>query len=166
MFLPEDGTGIEGANSYVSIAAADAYFSSNRNSDKWLALSDSAKQAALIEATTYIEGKYRGTWNGWISFLRQGLAWPRMGAWDADGRYITGVPTQVLRATCELAIVSVDAPLDPMLDGDERIKSSKVGPIETEYDTTVPRGKVYPFVARLLNGLSSSRSGSVSLARA
>ena len=52
-FVTEDGTGLAEANSYVSVAEADAYHA-DRGNAAWIG-EDSAKQSALIKATDYLE---------------------------------------------------------------------------------------------------------------
>lgn len=164
-FTPEDGNGVTGANSFVTVADADSYFATHRSASVWSAKTTTEKQIALMEATAYIENAYRGSWIGTIASTEQGLAWPRTNAYDADHRELTGVPQQLVAAACEMALVTFDGGLNTTLDGDTRVKRRKVGPIETEFDTDAPRGRSYSFLPRMLSGLTSRQAGGISLAR-
>lgn len=71
----EEGTGtVAGANTYVSQADADAYFSDRANAS-WAAATNDAKAAALIQATQYLDARY--TFKGQPLLDSQPLAWPR-----------------------------------------------------------------------------------------
>ena len=50
-FIVEDGTGVEDANSYTSVAFADAYFA-DRNNTTWSGASVADKEFALVKAAT------------------------------------------------------------------------------------------------------------------
>jgi hypothetical protein len=138
----EDGTGKPDANSYASINTADTYHS-DRGNVAWAAATGD-KSAALIRATQYIEGKYRGRWPGvrlrFPSFIAasevQALSWPRYGALDFEGFPI--LPNQIhaalVNATCEAAlreVVSVGS-LTPDLTS-SNIKTERAGDTENEY---------------------------------
>jgi hypothetical protein len=56
-FTVETGTGSATSNSYATVAEADTYFL-DRNIADWAALDNAVKQAALIEATSYINNNY------------------------------------------------------------------------------------------------------------
>lgn len=161
-FVAEDGTGVANANSYVSVADADAFLH-DLDDATWPAKSAEEKQAALIKATAYIEGTYRGTWIGKIKSTAQGLAWPRGGAYDPDGRELTGVPKQVKDVVCRLALESFDGDPDATLD--RKIQSETIGPISTTYEAGSPAGKTYRFVDILLNGLTNKSRFSIPLLR-
>lgn len=163
-FVAEDGTGVENATSYVAVEAADAYWTA-RNNSSWGTVAAEAKQAALLQATAFVEGSYRGSWSGTIAKEEQGLAWPRVGASDPDGRTLRGVPRQISDAVCELALEALSGPLLPALDRGGRVKRETIGPITTEYDTGAPGGKVYPVVEVLLAGLVRTSRSSIPLRR-
>ena len=59
-FIVEIGTGIVGANSYATTAQADAYLAERGRSaeNNWQSLAATAKQAALIKGTDYIEQRF------------------------------------------------------------------------------------------------------------
>lgn len=163
-FIPEDGTGISTANSFVSVADADSFFGSLGNT-AWSALSLSEKQAALLEATSFIQSKYTGTWIGSIFKTDQGLDWPRTGAYDKEGRELSGVPKKLVEAVCRLALDASQSSLMEAQERGGRVVMEKVGPITTEYANDAPSGTTYPYINVLLNGLTSYSSGSVPLVR-
>lgn len=163
-FTAEDGTGVTGANAMVSVSDADNYFTARGNTT-WSAKTTGQKQAALLEATAWIEGQYRGTWIGTILKTTQGLSWPRSNAYDQDKRELTGVPQQVADAVCELALASLTAALAPSNDRGGKIISQTVGPISTTFEAGAPSGRTFPMVRMMLQGLSRRSIGSVSLVR-
>lgn len=128
--VTEDGTGKSDAESYCSVAAADARHTALGNSS-WTG-DDTAKEQALRKATQFIEGLYRQRWKGSRSTRDQALSWPRYGAivggWDVRS---TVVPTEVANATADLAVKALSAELAPDLE--RAVIREKVGPLETEY---------------------------------
>jgi len=161
-FVAEDGTGKSDANSFISLADADAYHADRRSASNWDALEDEDKQPLLIEATTWINSL--NFENGCPISDTQALFFPAYGAYDRNGFMIDSdvVPQQVKDATAELAcrIRSTEVEADQ-----ERQKNRvKMGPMEVEYDPYVSLNKQYPFVLRILKGLIRE-SGSGELCR-
>ncbi len=150
MLIVEDGTGLSNANSYASLEEADTYHSLRGNS-LWTG-EDSVKEAALIRATSSIDGMYARYWPGTRATKEQALDWPRVDAYDRDGYLETGLPRQVVNATIEAALIELQTPgtLTSELDRGGAIKREKVGPIETEYmDSSNSRTK-YPAIENYL----------------
>jgi hypothetical protein len=136
--IPEDGTGLINADSYISVADADAYAAATGWAD-WAAATTGAKQSALIAATRYIEASYR--FKGELLKLTQSLAWPRYDVYDQDLRPLTGVPYQVKAATCELARLALTTPLTPAPEvAAIKRKKIKAGSVETETEYAVGGG--------------------------
>ena len=155
-FTVEDGSGVTGANSYEAVADADTYHSDRANT-AWDDETTASKQAALIEATDYIESHY--TWaTGYKTSDAQGLSWPRSGAVDRHGWAFesTEVPQEVQDATSYLALQALSADLGGPLGRDQ--KKVKVGPVEVEYTDTAEATTAYPIVDGLLAGLVSGSS--------
>lgn len=138
-FVLEDGTGIAGANSYVSAAFADAYFA-DRGIVGW-AGTDPVKEAALIRGTDYAEALYKGRWIGDEPVEPdQGLSWPRLfeGEVLVAPDFRAGVPLGLQKAVCEYAVRALSGPLmpDPLIDAtgfSVVTTKKKVGPIEKEF---------------------------------
>ena len=76
--IVEDGTRVSGANSFVTVAEADAYFEA-RIDTTWTDADDEQKERALVLAADYMTQAWRLLWNGSISDGTQALAWPRRG---------------------------------------------------------------------------------------
>lgn len=137
--IVEDGTGKVDANSYVSVAEADTYFT-DRGETGWTGETTTNKEIALILATDYIEVVFGTQFKGNIEFpdTPQALSFPRLNLYDADGLIVEGVPENLKRAQFEYANrarVSALLPDPTLLDGtglDVTTKRTKVGPIETE----------------------------------
>lgn len=158
-FVVEDGTGKNNANSYASVADADAYFA-DRAVGAW-AGDESVKQAALIKATDYLDARFGARFIGEKASAEQALEWPRAGAGFLDSE----VPVKLERACFEYAVRALTAELAPDLKVDASglslfAKKKKVGPIETEYaaqqsglGSTPMLIRPYPAADMLLRGL-------------
>ena len=144
----EDGTGLVGADAYISVVNADTYFLASANAT-WAAATSPAKEVAIIKATRYIEKRFGTKWKGLIASSEQALGWPRRYVYDERGtELVDQVPVQIARACAEYAVQALVNPLIPetvypIADGAPvpfgRInrKVEKVGPIyeETYYST-------------------------------
>jgi hypothetical protein len=100
--IAQDGTGLSTANSYISVADADAYFSARNNTD-WAGYITAEKEAALIYATAWLDNTYR--WYSIVVNYEQSTGWPRVAFYDHEGRLIAGdsIPQKIKDATCEIA---------------------------------------------------------------
>lgn len=130
---------------YGTVAAADVYHAARANA-AWTG-DDVAKQAALIRASVYIDGRYRklltsGVWQSLFLGVKtegrgQAREWPRTGAEDYEGHAIPSdqVPVEVEQATYEAALRELAAPgsLSPDFVAASTVKRQKVGPIEEEF---------------------------------
>ncbi|MGA5718118.1 DnaT-like ssDNA-binding protein [Pseudomonas atacamensis] len=130
---------------YGTVAAADAYHAARANA-AWTG-DDLAKQAALIRASVYIDGRYRkllasGVWQSLFPGVKtegrgQAREWPRTGAEDYEGHAIPSdqVPVEVEQATYEAALRELVEPgsLSPDFVAASTVKRQKVGPIEEEF---------------------------------
>lgn len=148
--IVEDGTGLETANSYISVVDCDSYHN-DRGNVAWIG-EDTAKEAALIKATQYIDGRYRRIWKGIPLASVQSLCWPREDLYDERDEEIEGVPTRLKYAVCEAAIRALTDDLNPDLERGGRIKREKIGPINTEYADNAPGRTSIPAVSDLLFG--------------
>lgn len=153
-FVPDDGVGLDTANSYMSTAAAAQYHADAGNT-YWSTLDVVAvQQPALVRASGYIDKRFAPKFRGTRRRRTQGLAWPRLGAYDNDGFYIDAIPIQILKACAEYAMraayynvlapdparstPSQDMTVSPapigtdVIAGQVRSVLKKVGPIEKE----------------------------------
>jgi Putative DnaT-like ssDNA binding protein len=146
----EDGTGLEAANSYISIADCDSYHT-DRGNTAWTG-TDPVKEAALIKATQFIDGRYRNRWKGIPLTSVQALCWPREDIYDERDEEIVGIPQRLKNAVSEAALRALTEDLNPDLERGGRIKREKIGPIDTEYaDNALARTSI-PMITDLLSG--------------
>ncbi len=128
--IVEDGTGVPFANSYNSVAGADAYFA-DRNVLNWAGIGATAaiKEGFLIEAADYLNQFFR--WIGEPFLTTQTMALPTLA--------FEGIPIGVRHAQLMLAQErAVNGPLaTPMGDRlitSERKKLEGVGETEISYE--------------------------------
>jgi hypothetical protein len=96
--------GATNANSYCTMAEADAYHEAHLYASTWDDAEDDNKIAALIWATRLLDEQV--DWKGYITSMTQALRWPRSSVPDRDGRFYfdpTTIPTFLKNATAELA---------------------------------------------------------------
>lgn len=182
----EDGTIVDGANSYVSETEAELYHEDRGNS-AWDDADADAREAALIRACFGIENRYRGFWIGYRTNNRDGveqvLAWPRRRTkpaeygttkpavpatdtlYDPDGRKIgiNSIPTALKHAQMEAALIELTERIVPTTVGSAGfVSSEKVGPLQVTYaDNRLPV-TAFPVLDRYLAGLA--RTGATLLA--
>jgi hypothetical protein len=155
-FTLEDGTGLEDANAYISVAFADSYFA-DRGITEWTG-TDTVKEQAIIRATDYIETRWGQSFLGEPEFpdTPQALSFPRLDI---------GIPMALRRATAEYALRALATSLmpDPTVNPIGVVSGTreKVGPLETEVSysglLTNPTLRAYPAADRLLAPLLIGR---------
>ncbi|SIR44080.1 hypothetical protein SAMN05880566_112225 [Janthinobacterium sp. TND4EL3] len=170
MIIIETGAGLADAESYASIAAADARCAS-LGLTGWVALAEASKEIALRKATLFMT-TYRTRWAGCRVSQRQALDWPRYNV-AVDGFTVpsTIVPAEVVNACIDLAVrAGRGEELLPDLDtGSNAIKKDKTGPLETEYfqNTTDARERFVAVDALLAPYFGSAGGGnSIKVTRA
>jgi len=127
--IVEDGTGVPGANSYVSVAELESYAA-----DRGIEIIGNP-EVLLIKAMDYIETiSYCGHKASGI----QPLQWPRYGVF-VDGYYLgaTVIPLNLKQAQMQTAL-SIDAGVDPSATLPREIKSATVGPVSVTYTDGSP----------------------------
>ncbi|MCA1906247.1 MAG: hypothetical protein LDL11_06635 [Desulfarculus sp.] len=157
----ETGAVVSGANCFVDLATADAYFALRANAT-WAAATTAAKEAAIIRGADFLCQAYR--FKGARYQQTQALCWPRIGVSDGDGRAIAfNVIPQALRdANCEAALRALGGDLAPD-ETKEVVRKSVAGAVDTTYRAGSP-AKTYPVIDRLLAGLVQGGGLSVVLA--
>ena len=136
----EDGTGLSNADSFVSVAYADTYFTT-RGVTAWASLTN--KEALLIKATDYIEAVYSESWKGVTLNDTQSLSFPRI----IDDS--TVYPDRLLKATCELALKANDG--DLLIDVEQRTIEEKVDVISVKYAEYSDQKTQYSMVYGLIS---------------
>ena len=122
------------ANAYISLADADIYFTDRLNTT-WEDADEDVKQSAIIQATDYIDQRFR--FIGQQRNLSLRTQWPRINAIDINDNVRSDVPFEVVEATAEYALIALDQALNPAPERDvtgQRIsmKREKVDVIEEE----------------------------------
>ena len=170
MLIIETGTGAPDAESYASIAAADARCAS-LGLTAWAALAEADKEIALRKAMIFM-ATYRTRWAGRRVYQHQALDWPRYNV-AVDGFIVPSiiVPPDVVNACIDLAVrAGSGEELLPDLDtGSNAIKKDKTGPLETEYfqNTTDARERFVAVDALLAPYFGSAGGGnSIKVTRA
>jgi hypothetical protein len=138
MLIIETGSGLQNAESYASVAVADAYHAGRLNT-AWAALDTVTKEGALRRATEYLVGKYRDRWKGMRNTMTQALDWPRYNVQLADvgfgsiAAYVPAntVPVEVQNACCVLALIAATTDLAPPLE--RTVQEKTIGPIKTVF---------------------------------
>ena len=167
--IVEDGTtsgGVANAESYVSVAYADTYFSDRGFAD-WALLTTAQKEAALRKSCTYLDQGWE-----WIGARRSGsqyLMWPRSvmsishhGHWVNLDLYLPGITTIPLilkQAQCELAKESLTQDLGASYDPTQTVESETIGPLSVSYAASrfgmANPVKRYPLVTIMLKDLTT-----------
>lgn len=140
------------ADSYGSLAEADAYFAA-RQTGNWDG-SDASKEMALRKAVTYLDNVYRGAWKGLRAAQTQALAWPRYDVIDEDGFVlpVDEIPEVLKRAQFEAAdLIAEGVNLEATIE--RPIKREKVGPLEVEYMDGAAAQAQYQAIHNYLRGL-------------
>lgn len=161
----EDGTGKASAESLITVAYADTYFT-GRGITNWATLSTAEKEQALRRATDYMEQAYGQQWKGARTTDAQALSWPRYdvcaNGFDVDSDV---VPMAVQRACAEMALKAAAGELAP--DVGRLAKRETVDVITVEYESGAVPHVRYRAVDNLLAPyLESVGGGSVKAYRA
>jgi hypothetical protein len=127
----ENGSLVQDANSYVSVADARLYAEARAST---LPEDNAAVEAALFVAMDYLESLRAEYQGAKVSPGVQSLQWPRNGVvidgWDVPNTFI---PSELISAQIQLAIESASGTdLMPTGDGREVIRE-KVDVLETEW---------------------------------
>lgn len=120
----------QSANSYATLAEADAYHETRLHNTNWSSASDVVKEAALIWAARLLDQE---SWKGYRETEAQAMRWPRYGIYDSDNYLLTGVPRMLKEAQSELAFLLIQG--DRTADsGTEGFSKIKVDVLELQID--------------------------------
>lgn len=140
-----------GTDAFISLADADAYWSNHRDADSvWGSATDLAKEAAIREATEYLDTQFR--WLGEIESTGQSLSWPRTGT-DKEGRSFSGIPSRVEKATAILAREALSGYLLPAQERGGRIAAIQAGSVRVDYADAAPAETTYGMVNQVVSPL-------------
>lgn len=148
-FTVEDGTGVAGANSYLTVAEADDILAIEPEWAEWSALAEADKELDLARATRYLDDNYQ--WFGKKTERDQFLMWPRRHMKDTEGFCIadTVIPLELKRAAARLAVwLRTNNGNDMMnVEGLKRFRSDD---IEIEWQSGASIAKGPDFLSKLL----------------
>lgn len=153
----EDGSEVQGANSYQSVVGARTYA---LNRGVVLSADDDVVAAQLLNAMDWLI-RYTGKWKGQRTTLTQELDWPRTYVLVASGYYASDyMPTLLADAQSRLVMAQHSGiVLSPNQDVGLPIIREKIGPIDTTYAKPVEAGHMdwdtpqFPLVEALLSPL-------------
>lgn len=165
--IVETGAGLSTAESYISVADADAYFAA-RNLTLWAdaGFTTAEKEGCLRRATDYMEQQYRERWTGERRTTTQALSWPRIDVPWLLGNYfpIDAVPAEVSRACAELAWRAAFGELTP--DAGPQVTQETVGPITVQYAPGARQQSSFTAVEGMLRHFFGSSAAMVRVLRA
>lgn len=117
--IVEDGTGVEDAESYISVDDADVELAKRGSYSDWDGLTTVNKEIQLRLATEYVDREY--LFIGCRTSSNQELEWPRQGTkYDANV-----IPSILKRAVAVLAAQSVLLPLYVTESAGGQVKRTK-----------------------------------------
>jgi len=140
------------ANSYVTLAEAEAYITGRTGNATWDAASTDTKNRALVESTNRLEQE---EYDGVQTTTTQRLQWPRDGLVDKAGNGYDKdvIPRPVKEATHEMALALVNGDLELKDTGLEGYKNIKIGPMDVTPNNSRRAGTLPTAVKRLLSYL-------------
>lgn len=162
--------GAADANSYVTLAEADAYFADSFGRSAWGIAAQGDREVCIITASRYLD-QYM-TWMGEKASSIQAMEWPRMGTYDKTGRSYPNdiIPGPVRFATFELAYYILDN--GGLSFASQSIDRVKVGSVDVEFSENYVDEGIPSFVEALVQHIGRtdlvdhSAARSVNLVRA
>ena len=156
--------GSSSANSYVTVAEANDYFSDRLHADSWEDFDNQA--SALVTASQVLDWYVK--WKGYKTTSTQSMQWPRKGVIRSDGTTIADdiIPSELKTAVYELTLSSLtsDRTADNPMAGIEQVKAGSLfvkadsGDFHTTAVSVIPE-KVWKIISDLYS------SGSLSVVR-
>lgn len=155
----EDGTIVDGANSYVSESDFGTYCD-----DRGLTPADGDAEAALIRASQWVDNTYRNRFPGYrVNGREQTMEWPRSVAYDASCFLIADdvVPDEVIKAVCEAALreLTEAGSLAPDLERGGSIQQLQAGSVSITYGSNAAANTSFQAIDGILSGLIGSSNG-------
>lgn len=142
-FIVETGEGVVGATSYADVAQVDS-FATFWDYPDWEFLDEAEKEKLLIKASRFLDEQF--TWRSHMLNKDQGLLFPRHPFIDAEGRRVEGLPSDIVEAACEVAILLENHSVTD-LDEVKNLVSQSYGNSSETY-AGVWQENVSPFVAK------------------
>lgn len=142
------------ANSYVTLAEADAYFENSFGRSLWGPALQGDREVCIITASRYLDQFM--TWAGQKASADQGMEWPRTGTYDKTGRAYPSdiIPGPVKFATFELAYFILDN--GGLSFTSQTIDRVKVGSVDVEFSENSVDEGIPSFVEALISHIGRS----------
>lgn len=146
----EDGTGVEGATSYVAVSDARAYATARGLT---LPSAEAEVEVLLVRATDYLESQRR-RYKGSRAHGAGCLQWPRVNE-DGTGIEVDGtvldpaaIPEELKKAQCQLAVELQT--VDPaQTTSGPAVRQKTVGPLTTVYAVGDNAGQAQPSLPKV-----------------
>lgn len=155
----------ENADSYLTLADAETYFTSRLFKTNWDTATDVTKEAALKWATKLIDAEF--IWKGTPAYYGQSLGWPR-GNVTYDRRLLSHllIPVPIKNAVCELALALLAEDRTKNSEPDTQgLSSLSVGPVNLSFDGE-DRADIIPESVRMIcQRLAKNSKGVVPVVR-
>lgn len=135
-------SGASNANSYCTVAEADAYHGTHLYASAWTAAGVPTKEIALIMATRLLDSLY--DWEEFQTTVEQALQWPRLGLLAANQLEFLDedeIPIELKNATAEFArqLLAADRTADNPVEA-QGIRSLTAGPVSLAFkDDILPK---------------------------
>lgn len=131
----ETGAGIAAAESYLSLADADAHHAA-MGAAAWAAASEASREAALRRATAAVDALFAGRWKGSKAhpWSVNTLSWPRRDVTDGDGAAIVAadrIPHALKMAVAEAARIELEQ-AGTLADSLRAVRRFALGPLSVE----------------------------------
>lgn len=167
----EDGSGVTGANTYISLADANTYFEGNVQASTWTAANDVNRAASLVHATRMLDQQVQ--WNGFRTFDSQPLQWPRQEVFDpddAEGDDLDSeeIPQWLKDVTCELAQVLLAGAREVEPDGQGIAEFELTGVLKVKFNEGSAKRPIPSWMTAVImkyGNVTLARSGVVKLIR-
>lgn len=157
----EDGTGVDGANSYTTVSGVTTY-AADYGLSAWTAtgITDTIRTQAIFKSMRYLEAL---SWKGVKYSEDQSLEWPRSYVYDRNDYLVDDdiVPQAVINAQCEIAVLMLpdsDINLQPTYTREDYlIESSVAGAVSEKWNPNgATRRPVNTVIKDILKGLVDS----------
>lgn len=132
------------ANSYATVAEANAYHEGRLHVDDWDDADDAIKAAALVQAAKFLDAMPRA-WTGAASTAEQAMGWPRTGMLSRNGYALASgeIPNALKDAQAEFArqLIATDRTEDNAITL-QGITSVKAGSVDVKFrEKTLEEGE-------------------------
>ena len=147
-FVVEDGTGLTNSTRYASVAQYKQYW---LNRGVTATGTDDEIKGYLNLATQYIDNSYNFKSSQKNISPRQALQWPRIDIYDQNCVVVSGIPVELVNATCELASQAASG----YETVDTGIRSESYGPVSVTYSGSSQ--KRFPKIEKMLRFYTAPR---------